>query len=803
MFKRLMLALLLMALGFTMGVAWFRLGPSFQPAFVAEQAEATGNTSLPKIPPPFDGRIGRTYKESQPHYPAPVSAPEGAPNILLILTDDVGFAASSTFGGPVPTPNLDELAATGLRYTRFHSTAMCSPTRAAMLTGRNHHMVGSGIITDMATGYPGYSGIIPRSAATIGRILTGNGYNTAFFGKHHNVPGHQASAAGPFDLWPTGLGFEYFYGFLGGDADQFRPNLYRGTHPVDLPADGEYILDRDLADDMIRWLRNQDAAAPQKPFMAWFSPGTAHAPHQAPREWIRKFQGRFSQGWDRMREEIFARQKSIGLIPPDAVLTPRPGLLEAWDSLSPGRKRVNERFMEVFAATLAYQDEQIGRIFSELKRMGEFDNTLIVFVQGDNGASAEGAEHGTLNELGSLVNEIEEPLDYLLDMLEEMGGPLSYQTYPTAWAWALDTPFQWTKTVGSHLGGTRNGMVVSWPNGIASAGEIRSQFHHVTDILPTVLEAAGVAAPEVVDGVRQQRMDGVSMLYSFDDASAPDRRNSQYFELFGNRAIYADGWMAGTTPKVPPWTWDDPSGSPEDSYDWELYHLARDYSQGRNLAADMPGKLAEMQALFWAEAERNNVLPLDDRRSPMRVVDRYLANWGKRDTYVYWGSGVSVPFAAAPPLFARDFTITATVTLKERTSGVLLGFGSWFGGWSFYLDHGVPTVHHAFNQRPGDRTEIRAKDPVPAGHAILQARFRYDGGGIGKGGEMEILVDGQVVATGRIERTITVVAGLGETFDIGADRGVPVASNRAGQLPFEGELHRLEVRPGPLGLLPF
>ncbi len=723
--------------------------------------------------------------------------------MLLILTDDVGFAASSTFGGPVPTPNLDSLAAGGLKYTRFHTTAMCSPTRAAMLTGRNHHMVGNGIITDMATGYPGYEGTIPRSAATIGRILTGNGYNTSFFGKHHNVPGHQSSTAGPFDQWPTGLGFEYFYGFLGGDADQFRPNLYRGIHPVNPPAEAGYILDRDLADELINWLHNQKAAAPDKPFMAWFSPGTAHAPHQAPREWIERFRGRFSQGWDRLREEIFERQKAEGLVPHDAVLTPRPDLLEAWDALGPERQRINERFMEVFAATLAFQDAQIGRVFDELRRMGEFENTLVIFVQGDNGASAEGAVHGTLNELGALVNGIEEPEDYLLSMLDEMGGPLSYQTYPTGWAWALDTPFQWTKTVGSHLGGTRNGMVISWPAGIDSSGETRTQFHHVIDILPTVLEASGIEPPESVDGIRQQRMDGVSMVYSFDDASAPERRTTQYFELFGNRAIYHDGWMASTTPRVPPWTWDDPTGTPDDSYEWELYDLAQDFSQGHDLAAEMPDRLAEMQALFWAEAERNNVLPLDDRRSPLRVVDRYLSNWGKRDEYVYWGPGVSVPFADAPPLFARDFTIEFEVTAGESADGVLLGFGSRFGGWSFYLDGGVPVLHHALNQRPEDRTEIRGTRPVPAGRATLEVRFHYDGGGLGKGGLAELAVDGDTVASGRIERTITVVAGLGETFDVGQDRGVPVADDPAGQAPFDGELHRMEVRPGPLGLLPF
>ncbi|NNL95369.1 MAG: arylsulfatase [Xanthomonadales bacterium] len=801
--KSLLKALLLIALGIVIGSAWFRLGPSFQPAFQSQQAAPGGANALPRVPPGFDGRIGKTYSDSQPHYPAAIKAPADAPNVLLILTDDVGFAASSTFGGPVPTPNLDALAAGGLRYNRFHTTAMCSPTRAAMLTGRNHHMVGNGIITDMATGYPGYDGMIPKSAATIGRILRGNGYNTAFFGKHHNVPGHQASAAGPFDLWPTGLGFEYFYGFLGGDADQFRPNLYRGIQQA-VPSAGEgYILDRDLADDMIRWLRNQDAAAPGKPWLAWYSPGTAHAPHQAPAAWIERFRGQFSSGWDRLREDIFARQKSAGLVPADAILTPRPELVTAWDSLSPERQRINERFMEVFAATLAFQDAQIGRVLDEIRRMGEFDNTLIFFVQGDNGASAEGAHHGTLNELGHLVNEIEEPEAYLLQMLDEMGGPRSYQTYPVGWAWALDTPFQWTKTVGSHLGGTRNGLVVSWPAGVASGGEIRSQFHHVIDILPTVLEVAGINAPDVVDGINQQRIDGVSMAYSFENPTSQDRRDTQYFELFGNRAIYHKGWLANTTPRVPPWTWDDPSGSPDDSYDWELYDLRNDFSQGRNLAAELQDKLTEMQALFWAEAERNNVLPLDDRRSPLRVVDRYLANWGKRDEYVFHGAGVSLPFAEAPPLFARDFTITVDIETEAESSGVLLGFGSWFGGWSFYLDEGVPVAHHAFNQRAEDQFEVRARESVPAGRNSLGFHFDYDGKGFGNGGDMTILVNGEPVVTDRIDRTVTIVAGLGETFDIGMDRGVPVTENPAGKLPFEGVILRMEVRPGSLGLLPF
>ena len=705
--RSLLKSLLLVAIGIAIGSAWFRFGARFEPAFIAGHGEAQGGNALPGIPPVFDGRIGRTWIDSRPAYPPAVRAPEGAPNILLVLTDDVGFAASSTFGGPVPTPNLDALAAGGLRFTRFHTTAMCSPTRAAMLTGRNAHMVGNGVIADMTTGFPGYDGHIPRSAATVGRILTGNGFNTAFFGKHHNVPMDQLSAAGPFDLWPTGLGFEYFYGFLGGDSDQFRPSLYRGTQPADPPYADDYILDRDLADDAIQWIRRQQAAAPDKPFMIWYSPGTAHAPHQAPPEWIAMFEGRFAMGWDRLREQSLERQVAAGLVPAATVLTPRPALIPSWDSLGPDRQRINERFMEVFAATLAFQDAQLGRVFDELRRIGEFDNTLIVFVQGDNGASAEGALDGTLNEIGHLVNGIDEPEDYLLAMLAEMGGPKSYGTYPVGWAWALDTPFQWTKTVGSHLGGTRNGMVVSWPDGIAARGEVREQFHHVIDVLPTVLEAAGVRAPDVVDGIRQQRIDGISMVYSFDEPEAPGRRDTQYFELFGNRAIYHDGWMASTTPRQAPWLLENPGGSPDASYEWELYHLDEDFSQGRDLAAELPAKLAELQALFQAEAERNNVLPIDDRRSPVRVVDRYLAGWNSRDDFVFQGAGISLPFTAAPPLFARDFTIRADVTLQPDASGVLLGFGSWFGGWSIYFEDGEPVLHHAFSQRPADQYEVR------------------------------------------------------------------------------------------------
>jgi len=809
MIKRLVKTLLLLAIGIVIGVGWFKFGPTYEAKTVEQYVGAQlGDVVLPKPAPPFQGVIARTVARSKAAYPSVVRAPEGAPNVLLILTDDVGFGAASTFGGAVPTPNLDRLASRGLIYNRFHTTAICSPTRAAMLTGRNHHMVGAGLVTDLATGFPGYNGIIPRTAATVGRILRDNGFNTAFFGKHHNVPDTQASAAGPFDLWPTGLGFEYYYGFLGGDTQQFHPKLYRGTTPVEHPEGNrpDYILDADLADDALRWIHNQQAADPHKPFLIWYAPGTAHAPHHAPREWIAKFRGKFDQGWDRLREEIFARQKDMGLVPQDAVLTPRPDLIRAWDSLGEGEKRVSARFMEVFAATLAYQDAQIGRIFDELERMGELDNTLIMFVEGDNGASAEGAHHGTMNEVGTLANGVTESQEWFTEMLDEMGGPLSYQIYPVGWAWALDSPFQWTKTVASHFGGTRNGLVVSWPARIRDVGTIRAQFHHVIDILPTVLEATGVPAPTVVDGIRQQRMDGISMMYTFDDARAEGRRKTQYFEILGNRAVYHEGWIAVTTPRVPPWAMESPKGDVATSYEWELYEVGTDYSEGRNLAARYPEKLAELQQLFWQEAERNNVLPLDDSRGPSRALMRRLAEARAAipREYVYFGKDTSVAAAQAPPLIARDFRIVADVTTgEERRSGVLLAYGSWFGGWSFYLNEGVPVAHHALSQQPKDQSVITASRGIPPGAARVEFVFEYDGVGLRKGGKMRILIDGAEVGAGRIEKEVTAVAGLGETFDIGRDTGVPVARTHAGQVPFEGEIQRVEVRPGSLKLLPF
>jgi len=773
------------------------------PAYVGASPQ---DEVLPKLPGPFAGEIRRTAKDSRQALPFRVTAPKGAPNVLLVMTDDVGFGVSSTFGGPVPTPNLDRLAARGLRYTRFHTTAMCSPTRAALLTGRNSHRVGAGVVADLPSGYPGYDSAIPRSAATLGRILTGNGYSTAFFGKNHNVPGWEASAAGPFDHWT--LGFEYFYGFIGGDTDQFDPVLYRNGARVDLsrkPAD--YILDRDLADDAIRWIRDQQAAAPDKPFLAYLATGSAHAPHQAPPEWLRKFRGQFDQGWDVVREQTLARQKQLGLVPADTSLAARPADVPAWTSLTPTQRTVAARFMETFAAAVAFQDAQFGRILDALEKDGKLDDTLVIFIEGDNGASPEGGLEGTLDEIGHLANGLKETDAQRLAALDTMGGPKTYQVYPVGWALAADTPFPYTKQVASHLGGTRNGLVISWPARIHDAGGIRTQFHHVVDILPTLLEVAGVKMPTVVDGVRQVPLDGMSLAYTFDDAKAPERRHTQYFEIFGYRAIYHDGWLASTQVKNPPWRADSPSTEAEGG-PWELYDLTKDFSQTRDLAASMPEKVRELEQLWWTEAERNGVLPVNVERGLRRLDSLPLRSQMSpsalaRATYVYGGAGMHVSQAAAPPLFARDFTVTADVVIPPSgATGALVAYGSWFGGWSFYLDEGRPAIQHSFSPYPQDQFRVIAARAVPAGPAKIEYDFRYDGLGLGKGGTVRIRVNGTQVAEGHIPKQVLIIAGIGETFDTGDDTGVPVLDYPRGVRRFTGTIERIAVKPGSLKLAP-
>ncbi|MBY0400176.1 arylsulfatase, partial [Myxococcota bacterium] len=613
-------------------------------ALLAGSVSAQPRGVLPKPPAPFGGTIGTTYADSTASFTPPVTAPAGAPNVLVVLTDDVGFAAASTFGGPIPTPNLDRLAAEGLIFNRFHTTAMCSPTRAALLTGRNHHAVHNGIVANLTTGYPGYDNLLPKSAATIAEILRQNGYNTAMFGKHHNAPEHHVSPAGPFDLWPTGLGFEYFYGFMAAETNQFTPALYRGISP--LPTLERGVLDEALADDAIHWLRNQKSAAPEKPFFLYYATGSAHAPLQAPAEWIARFRGRFDQGYDRIRAETVARQKQQGIVPRDTLDTPRPEGIPAWQDLTSDQRRIHARFMEVYAAMLAHQDHQFGRLLDELERMGLAENTLVVFIEGDNGASAEGGVQGSMNPMSNFANGTKEDERALLAKLDAIGGPETVGNWGFGWAWATNAPLRLSKSYASHLGGTRNGMVLSWPARVKRAG-IRSQFTHLIDVVPTILEATGIAAPDVVNGVAQQPVDGESLVYTFDAPNAPERHRTQYFEMMGNRAIYHEGWLASTTPAAEPWT-RNPQRKLPSEYAWELYDLRRDFSQERDLAAKEREKLAAMKALFDAEAKRNQVLPLDNRMT----MDRFLAATSqlpRRKTYTYWGSGVSIPSVSAAP----------------------------------------------------------------------------------------------------------------------------------------------------------
>ncbi|HWV13385.1 MAG TPA: arylsulfatase [Sphingobium sp.] len=749
---------------------------------------------LPRAPEPFGGKIGETYADSVQAFPKPVTAPAGAPNILLILTDDVGFGAASTFGGPIPTPNLDRLAARGLLYNRFHTTAMCSPTRASLLTGRNHHAVGNGIVANLSTGFPGYTNVLPKSAATVAEVLRQNGYNTAMVGKHHNAPEADVSPTGPFDMWPTGLGFEHFYGFMAAETNQFTPALYRGN--TSIPTLKEGVLDKALADEAIQWIHSQKAAAPDKPFFLYYATGSAHAPLQAPADWIERFRGQFDKGWDVVRAETVKRQKRQGIIPSATKDSARPEGLAAWSALTPDQRRINARFMEVYAAMLAYQDAQIGRVLDELDRMGESGNTLVMFIEGDNGAAAEGGENGSSNPMSAFANAMQEDDKMLLANLDKIGGPEAVGNWGYGWAWATNAPFPWFKQYASHLGGTRNGLVVSWPDHIKERG-IRSQFTHVVDVMPTILEAARLPAPDSVNGVAQQRIDGVSFAYSFAAPRAPERHDTQYFEMMGNHAIYHQGWLASTTPVNLPWKRGDGSILPN-QYKWELYDLRKDFSQSRDLAATQGAKLKEMQTLFRKEAERNQVLPLDDRMT----LARFHAAEGQkpyRSTYSYWGGGISIPSVNAAPILARSFRITADIDMpKEPATGVLVALGSKFGGWSFYVKDGRPVAMIAASQLAGDQSQVAAAQPLTAGKNRLVFDFRYDGG-MNAGGDMIISANGTEIARGRIARTISKLPEMSDTLDIGFDADTPVTSDYVGGGHFAGGIEKVDITVGQQG----
>lgn len=742
------------------------------------------------LPPPvenFSGKIGKDYTDSKGAFPKLAASSQDAPNVVLVLTDDVGFGAASTFGGPIPTPNLDRLAADGLKYNRFHTTAMCSPTRAALLTGRNHHAVNSGIVANLATGFPGYNNLLPKSAATVAEVLRQNGYNTAMFGKHHNTPENQVSAAGPFDLWPTGLGFEYFYGFMGAQTNQFTPALYRGTTPI--PTLKEGVLDVALADEAIGWLHQQKSAAPDKPFFIYLSTGTAHAPLQAPAEWIAKFKGDFDKGYDQIRAETVERQKALGIIPANTVSTSRPEEIPAWEDTTPEQKQISARLMEVYAGMLSHQDAQFGRLLDEIERMGQRENTLVIFIQGDNGAAAEAGMHGGLNPMARFANGFVESDQVLLENLDKMGGPDASPNYGYGWTWAANAPFKMAKQFASHLGGTRNGMVVSWPKGIEARG-VRSQYSHVIDIAPTILDVAGIQSPQSVNGVEQQPVDGISLAYSFASPEALEQRKTQYFEMMGNRAIYHDGWLASSTPPSAPWSKQPTSALPSD-YEWELYDLRADFAQGNDIASLHPEKLTQLQELFSEEAARNQVFPLDNRMT----IARFLESSGEKkklSKYTYWGKGVSMPVARAAPILNKSFTITAELEVPDKANGVVVALGSKFGGWSFFLKDGKPIVIMAASQLEADHSRVAAKKALSSGKALLKYQFVYDGG-VNAGGDMVISLDGEEIGRGRIDKTISQYPEITDTIDVGFDRSTLVNNEYAGRDLFSGKIKRVDI----------
>jgi arylsulfatase A-like enzyme len=777
-----------------------------------QNSPADSSQVLPVPDAPFRGVIRETAKESKPDFPKQVTAPPGAPNVLLIMTDDTGFGATSTFGGPIPTPALDRVAKHGVIYNQFHTTALCSPTRAALLTGRNHHSAGFGNITEFASGYPGYDSILPKSVGTIGNILADNGYNTAWFGKHHLVPEWLQGPSGPFDQWASGLGFEYFYGFLGGDTDQWHPALFENNRPVFPPFhDPNYILIRDLSNRAIDWIRTQHASAPGKPFLLYFAPGNSHAPHHATKDWIARFKGQFDQGWDNVREETLARQKQLGIVPPDTVLTPRPKEIPAWDSLTDDQKRVYARMMEVYAATVAQSDFEVGRIIDALKESGQLDNTLVIYLMGDNGASAEGTLQGTTNEVSGQYAP--ESMEFLLSMIDQLGGDRTYNHYPVGWAHAMNAPFQWTKQVASHFGGTRNGLAISWPKRIKSQGEIRTQFHHVIDIVPTILEAAGIQAPVILNGTRQKPMEGLSMVYTFDDATAPTRHKTQYFEITANRAIYQDGWIASTTPLRLPWETVGKAPDPNE-FPWELYNSANDFSQSKDLAKQDPAKLRQLQGVFLSEARKYNVLPLDtsfvERGDP---TTRPNPIQGVTD-FTYYPGMIRIPENNSPDIKNRSFRIVADVEIPQGgAEGVLATQGGRFGGWALLMLAGKPEFVYAYSNQDGklyshqrsDKTRIIGREKLTPGKHTIVFDFAYDGGGIGKGGTGTLTVDGKKAAEGRIAETTPISKfSLDESFDVGQDTGTPVIDEYDTKMPFQftGTLARIQIHLNPSKLSP-
>jgi arylsulfatase A-like enzyme len=766
--------------------------------------EALTSKALPPPPPRFGGEIKATAAQSTPWWPPTVVPPKGAPNVLLIMLDDAGYGSEGTFGGTIPTPSLDRIARTGLRYTTFHSAALCSPTRAALITGRNHHAVHFGIVAEGATGYPGYDTIVKKDTATVAEILRQNGYGTSWFGKNHNIAGWLATQAGPFDQWPVGLGFDYFYGFVGGDSSQWQPNLFRNTTSI-APYEGKpsWNLITAMADEAIGYVNRLNAVAPDKPFFVYYVPGATHAPHHPPKEWIEKFKGKFDHGWNEERERIFANQKRLGVIPANAKLTAWPDSVPRWDTFSPEERKMLARQAEVYAAYLAYADHEIGRVIQAVDDMGKLDDTLVIYIGGDNGASPEGTTLGTPNEFATF-NSVVVPLKDQMKDYDAWGSDATFPHYAVGWAWAFGTPFKWTKQVASHFGGTRQGMAISWPKRIKDAGGLRHQFHHVIDIMPTILEAAGIEMPATVAGITQKPMDGVSMVYTFDkaNASAPSRRTTQYFEMLAMRGIYHEGWMASTTPPFVPWAAFEglPQKAPKDivnGYTWELYNLADDPSQADDIAAKNPQKLAEMQKIFMAEAAKHDVLPLDNRSLSRFILPKPSATRG-RTVFTYSGEISNIPKGGAPSVLDRSYRITAEVEIPQGgADGMLVTDGGRFGGYGFYILKGKPVF--VYNYVNVERFRWEAKDALAPGPHTIVFDFEYDGIGFGLGGRGRLSVDGKVVDEKRIAKTLPFLFPEDETFDVGVDTRTPI-DDRDYQVPFRfrGKLAKLTVELQPI-----
>jgi arylsulfatase len=750
-------------------------------------------TSLPIQAPPRT-----TYTEldvrnvEQPPF-FEIKAPKGAPNVLIVLIDDIGFGGPSTFGGPIQTPTLDALAADGIAYNNFHTTALCSPTRNALKTGRNHHTTNTGSIMESSTGFPGNTGQVPNSVAPLAEMLRLNGYSTGAFGKWHETAAWETSVSGPFDRWPTHQGFDKFYGFIGGETDQWFPLIYDGVTRVTPPKTKDYHFTVDMTDQAVGWVKAQQSMTPDKPFFMYFATGAVHAPHHVPKEWIEKYKGKFDAGWDDAREKTVARQKELGLVPANTKLPPKPEDIKDWDALSADEQRLFIRQAEVFGGFLEQTDHEIGRLISAIEDIGELDNTLIIYIAGDNGTSAEGGFVGMYNEM-TYFNGVSEKVEDLLPLIDEWGGPETFPHMAAGWAVAFDAPFTWTKQVASDFGGTRNGMIIHWPNGIKEKGGLRSQFGHVIDIAPTILEATGLPEPMSVNGTPQTPMEGTSLLYTFNDAGAEERHTTQYFEMFGNRAVYHEGWFARTLHRAP---WEAVNMPPLETDIWDLYNVKEDFSLANNLADEYPEKLAEMQALFMSEGERYHVLPIDDRviaRMNPAIAGRPDLLGDRTSLTLYDGMDGMLENTFMN-VKNRSKTITAEVEIPEGgANGVILTQGGRFGGWSLYMKDGNPI--YTYNFLGLERYTVAATSAVPTGPATIVLDFAYDGGGLGKGGVATLTVNGETVAEGRIEKTQPLIFSADETADVGLDNQTPVAEGIGigrDETRFTGKIHRITL----------